>query len=145
MKVSCPCHGTEAIVYITYLFMVSPVILRNSTFVILSFGELDGSHFGCSFPSWLPYLSALYSFGHTILIIRKLFKFFWYPDNCKCMHYYFWLISSLCKYRDIQASSVLLDDKFEVRLGSLGEICTQQSAGSQSFFSRILKSSRWDF
>ncbi|CAD6206841.1 unnamed protein product [Miscanthus lutarioriparius] len=45
-------------------------------------------------------------------------------------------------HRDIQASSVLLDDKFEVHLGSLGEICTQQSAGSQSFFSRILRSSR---
>ncbi|CAD6214783.1 unnamed protein product [Miscanthus lutarioriparius] len=45
-------------------------------------------------------------------------------------------------HRDIQASSVLLDDNFEVRLGSLGEICTQQSAGSQSFFSRILRSSR---
>ncbi|KAJ1293401.1 hypothetical protein BS78_01G065200 [Paspalum vaginatum] len=45
-------------------------------------------------------------------------------------------------HRDIQASSVLLDDKFEVRLGSLSEICTQQSEGSQSFFSRILRSSR---
>ncbi|WVZ60725.1 hypothetical protein U9M48_010709 [Paspalum notatum var. saurae] len=44
-------------------------------------------------------------------------------------------------HRDIQASSVLLDDKFEVRLGSLSEICTQQSEGSQSFFSRILRSS----
>lgn len=45
-------------------------------------------------------------------------------------------------HRDIQASSVLLEDKFEVCLGSLSEICTQQSAGSQSFFSRILRSSK---
>ncbi|TVU44792.1 hypothetical protein EJB05_04248, partial [Eragrostis curvula] len=45
-------------------------------------------------------------------------------------------------HRDIQSSSVLLDDKFEVCLGSLSEMCTQQSEGSQSFFSRILRSSR---
>ncbi|KAK3149198.1 hypothetical protein QOZ80_3AG0214210 [Eleusine coracana subsp. coracana] len=45
-------------------------------------------------------------------------------------------------HRDIQASSVLLGDKFDVCLGSLGEICIQQSEGSQSFFSRILRSSR---
>ncbi|KAK3145931.1 hypothetical protein QOZ80_3BG0259360 [Eleusine coracana subsp. coracana] len=45
-------------------------------------------------------------------------------------------------HRDIQASSVLLDDKFDVCLGSFGEICIQQSEGSQSFFSRILRSSR---
>ncbi|XP_062214475.1 probable LRR receptor-like serine/threonine-protein kinase At2g16250 [Phragmites australis] len=45
-------------------------------------------------------------------------------------------------HRDIQASSVLLDDKFEVRLGSLSEICPQQNEGSQSFFSRILRSSK---
>ncbi|KAL6636844.1 hypothetical protein ACP70R_024416 [Stipagrostis hirtigluma subsp. patula] len=45
-------------------------------------------------------------------------------------------------HRDIQASSVLLDDKFEVRLGSLSEICARQNEGSQSFFSRILRSSK---
>ncbi|KAK3126325.1 hypothetical protein QOZ80_7AG0554910 [Eleusine coracana subsp. coracana] len=45
-------------------------------------------------------------------------------------------------HRDIQASSVLLDDKFEVRLGSMSEICAQQSGGSQSVFSRILRSSK---
>ncbi|XP_062189412.1 probable LRR receptor-like serine/threonine-protein kinase At2g16250 isoform X2 [Phragmites australis] len=44
-------------------------------------------------------------------------------------------------HRDIQASSVLLDDKFEVRLGSMSDICTQQSGGSQNVFSRILRSS----
>ncbi|KAF8709954.1 hypothetical protein HU200_029674 [Digitaria exilis] len=45
-------------------------------------------------------------------------------------------------YRDIQASSVLLDERFEVCLGSLSEICTQQTERSQSFFSRIWRSSK---
>ncbi|XP_047062882.1 probable LRR receptor-like serine/threonine-protein kinase At2g16250 [Lolium rigidum] len=45
-------------------------------------------------------------------------------------------------HRDIQASSVLLDDKFEVRLGSMSNICAQQSAGSQNVFTRILRSSK---
>ncbi|PVH63405.1 hypothetical protein PAHAL_2G021000 [Panicum hallii] len=46
-------------------------------------------------------------------------------------------------HRDIQASSVLLDDKYEVRLGSMSDICIQQSGGSQNVFSRILRSSNW--
>jgi hypothetical protein len=37
---------------------------------------------------------------------------------------------------------VLLDDKFEVHLGSLSKICIQQSEGSPSFFSRIFRSSK---
>uniref|UniRef100_J3MIF3 Protein kinase domain-containing protein n=2 Tax=Oryza brachyantha TaxID=4533 RepID=J3MIF3_ORYBR len=45
-------------------------------------------------------------------------------------------------HRDIQASSVLLDDKFEVRLGSMSDVCAQQSGGSQNVFSRLLRSSR---
>ncbi|KAF8709951.1 hypothetical protein HU200_029671 [Digitaria exilis] len=45
-------------------------------------------------------------------------------------------------HRDIQASSVLLDERFEVCLGSLSEICTQQTERSQSFFSRIWRSSK---
>uniref|UniRef100_A0A0E0GJZ9 Protein kinase domain-containing protein n=1 Tax=Oryza nivara TaxID=4536 RepID=A0A0E0GJZ9_ORYNI len=45
-------------------------------------------------------------------------------------------------HRDIQATSVLLDDKFEVRLGSMSDVCAQQSGGSQSVFSRLLRSSR---
>ncbi|KAL5218818.1 hypothetical protein ABZP36_019502, partial [Zizania latifolia] len=45
-------------------------------------------------------------------------------------------------YRDIQASNVFLDDKFEVCLRSLTEVCTQQSEGSKSFFSRMLRSSK---
>ncbi|KAF8732326.1 hypothetical protein HU200_016311 [Digitaria exilis] len=47
-----------------------------------------------------------------------------------------------CNCRDIQASSVLLDDKYEVRLGSMSDICVQQSGGSQNVFSRILRSSK---
>ncbi|XP_010943126.1 probable LRR receptor-like serine/threonine-protein kinase At2g16250 [Elaeis guineensis] len=45
-------------------------------------------------------------------------------------------------HRDIQASSILLDDKFEVRLGSLSELCTQQGDGQQKVFTRILRSSQ---
>uniref|UniRef100_A0A0D9VZJ6 Protein kinase domain-containing protein n=1 Tax=Leersia perrieri TaxID=77586 RepID=A0A0D9VZJ6_9ORYZ len=45
-------------------------------------------------------------------------------------------------HRDVQASSVLLDDKYEVCLGSLSEVCTQQNEGSRSFFSRMLRSSK---
>ncbi|KAG1348092.1 putative LRR receptor-like serine/threonine-protein kinase [Cocos nucifera] len=44
-------------------------------------------------------------------------------------------------HRDIQASSILLDDKYEVRLGSLSEVCTQQGDGRQKAFTRILRSS----
>ena len=99
---------------------------------------IEVSHFGC-----------LIFLFYIVLVMQ-----FWISASCSssfdilitvsaCI-----IISDLClhcKCRDIQASSVLLDDNFEVRLGSLGEICTQQSAGSQSFFSRILRSSRWDF
>ncbi|RLN15871.1 hypothetical protein C2845_PM02G00140 [Panicum miliaceum] len=35
-------------------------------------------------------------------------------------------------HRDVQASSVLLDDKFDVRLGSLSEVCPQEGEGSPS-------------
>ncbi|XP_066393240.1 probable LRR receptor-like serine/threonine-protein kinase At2g16250 [Miscanthus floridulus] len=45
-------------------------------------------------------------------------------------------------HRDIQSSSVLLDDKYEVRLGSMSDICIQQSGGSQNVFTRILRSSK---
>ncbi|TYI49356.1 hypothetical protein E1A91_D12G029800v1 [Gossypium mustelinum] len=42
-------------------------------------------------------------------------------------------------HRDIQASSILLDDKFEVRLGSLSEVCAQESDGHQNRISRLLR------
>ncbi|XP_017226330.1 probable LRR receptor-like serine/threonine-protein kinase At2g16250 [Daucus carota subsp. sativus] len=42
-------------------------------------------------------------------------------------------------HRDIQASSILLDDKFEVRLGSLSEICAQEGETSQSKITRLLR------
>ncbi|XWS40045.1 hypothetical protein CRYUN_Cryun18bG0106900 [Craigia yunnanensis] len=35
-------------------------------------------------------------------------------------------------HRDVQASSILLDDKFEVRLGSLSEVCSQEGDGHQN-------------
>lgn len=54
-----------------------------------------------------------------------------------CRHLFF---SYGC--RDVQASSILLDDKYEVRLGSLSEVCTQQGDGQQTVFTRMLRSSQ---
>lgn len=42
-------------------------------------------------------------------------------------------------HRDVQASSVLLDDKFEVRLGSLNEVCAQEGDTHQNRISRLLR------
>ncbi|KAJ8767247.1 hypothetical protein K2173_013644 [Erythroxylum novogranatense] len=42
-------------------------------------------------------------------------------------------------HRDVQASSILLDDKFEVRLGSLSEVCTQEGDTHQSKITRLLR------
>ncbi|XP_059458491.1 probable LRR receptor-like serine/threonine-protein kinase At2g16250 [Corylus avellana] len=42
-------------------------------------------------------------------------------------------------HRDVQASSILLDDKFEVRLGSLSEVCAQEGDAHQSRITRLLR------
>ncbi|KAM7274020.1 hypothetical protein ACFE04_028684 [Oxalis oulophora] len=42
-------------------------------------------------------------------------------------------------HRDVQASSILLDDKFEVRLGSLSEVCVQEGEAHQGVISRFLR------
>lgn len=42
-------------------------------------------------------------------------------------------------HRDVQASSVLLDDKFDVRLGSLSEVCPQEGEGHQSVITKLLR------
>ncbi|KAG6709508.1 hypothetical protein I3842_06G135900 [Carya illinoinensis] len=42
-------------------------------------------------------------------------------------------------HRDVQASSILLDDKFEVRLGSLREVCTQEGDTHQNRITRLLR------
>ncbi|RAL39706.1 hypothetical protein DM860_003239 [Cuscuta australis] len=42
-------------------------------------------------------------------------------------------------HRDVQSSSILLDDKFEVRLGSLSEVCAQEADPHQSRISRFLR------
>ncbi|KAL5788582.1 hypothetical protein ACOSP7_005531 [Xanthoceras sorbifolium] len=42
-------------------------------------------------------------------------------------------------HRDVQASSILLDDKFEVRLGSLSEVCAQEGDTHQSRITRFLR------
>ncbi|XP_021285108.1 probable LRR receptor-like serine/threonine-protein kinase At2g16250 [Herrania umbratica] len=41
-------------------------------------------------------------------------------------------------HRDIQASSILLDDKFEVRLGSLSEVHSQEGDTHQNMLTRLL-------
>lgn len=41
--------------------------------------------------------------------------------------------------RDVQASSILLDDKFEVRLGSLSEVCTQEGDNHPNRISKLLR------
>ncbi|CAN6682682.1 unnamed protein product [Malus baccata var. baccata] len=42
-------------------------------------------------------------------------------------------------HRDVQASSILLDDKFEVRLGSLSEVRVQEGDGNQNVITRLLR------
>ncbi|CAK9142555.1 unnamed protein product [Ilex paraguariensis] len=42
-------------------------------------------------------------------------------------------------HRDVQASSILLDDKFEVRLGSLSEVCAQEGENHQNRITRLLR------
>ncbi|KAJ9135519.1 hypothetical protein P3X46_032697 [Hevea brasiliensis] len=41
--------------------------------------------------------------------------------------------------QDVQASSILLDDKFEVRLGSLSEVCPQDGDTHQNRITRLLR------
>ncbi|GFY86165.1 leucine-rich repeat protein kinase family protein [Actinidia rufa] len=42
-------------------------------------------------------------------------------------------------HRDIQASSILLDDKYEVRLGSLSEVHAQEGDNHQNVITRLLR------
>ncbi|XP_004289675.1 PREDICTED: probable LRR receptor-like serine/threonine-protein kinase At2g16250 [Fragaria vesca subsp. vesca] len=42
-------------------------------------------------------------------------------------------------HRDVQASSILLDDKFEVRLGSLSDVCAQEGDTHHSRITRLLR------
>nr|XP_043615327.1 probable LRR receptor-like serine/threonine-protein kinase At2g16250 [Erigeron canadensis] len=42
-------------------------------------------------------------------------------------------------HRDIQASSILLDDKYEVRLGSLSEVCVQGVDNNPNVITRLLR------
>ncbi|OMP05203.1 hypothetical protein CCACVL1_02007 [Corchorus capsularis] len=48
-------------------------------------------------------------------------------------------LQSIKKEADVQASSILLDDKFEVRLGSLSEVCAQEGDGHQNRITRLLR------
>ncbi|PWA77216.1 Concanavalin A-like lectin/glucanase, subgroup [Artemisia annua] len=42
-------------------------------------------------------------------------------------------------HRDVRASSILLDDKYEVRLGSLSEVCTQEEESHSHWITRLLR------
>ncbi|KAI3448033.1 hypothetical protein Pfo_004698 [Paulownia fortunei] len=42
-------------------------------------------------------------------------------------------------HRDVQASSILLDDKYEVRLGSLSEVCAQEGDSHQNRITKLLR------
>ncbi|KAK9054369.1 hypothetical protein SSX86_025447 [Deinandra increscens subsp. villosa] len=42
-------------------------------------------------------------------------------------------------HRDIQASSILLDDKYDVRLGSLSEVCAQEVDNNQNVITKLLR------
>ncbi|KAE8698647.1 putative LRR receptor-like serine/threonine-protein kinase [Hibiscus syriacus] len=42
-------------------------------------------------------------------------------------------------HRDVQASSILLDDKFEVRMGSLSEVCAHEGDGHQNRITQLLR------
>ncbi|XP_051136703.1 probable LRR receptor-like serine/threonine-protein kinase At2g16250 [Andrographis paniculata] len=42
-------------------------------------------------------------------------------------------------HRDVQASSILLDDRYEVRLGSLGGVCAQEGDSHQNRITRLLR------
>lgn len=58
--------------------------------------------------------------------------------------FYLWGANGNCVilllvFRDVQASSILLDDKFEVRLGSLSEAHAQEGDGNQNVITRFLK------
>ncbi|WMV57007.1 hypothetical protein MTR67_050392 [Solanum verrucosum] len=44
-------------------------------------------------------------------------------------------------HRDVQASSILLDDKFEVRLGSLSDVCTQEG-DSQNLITKFFRTTK---
>ncbi|ESQ53184.1 hypothetical protein EUTSA_v100244350mg, partial [Eutrema salsugineum] len=45
-------------------------------------------------------------------------------------------------HRDVQASSILLDDKFEVRLGSFSRACHQENSGRPRKIARLLRLSQ---
>ncbi|KZV53375.1 lrr receptor protein kinase [Dorcoceras hygrometricum] len=42
-------------------------------------------------------------------------------------------------HRDVHASSILLDDKFEVRLGSLSKVCAQEGDAHQNRITKLLR------
>jgi hypothetical protein len=75
-----------------------------------------------------------------LTLICKDHEFTTFNDFCSCCFIIIVtvvLISSVICHRDVQASSVLLDDKFEVRLGSLSDVCPQEGEGHQNSFKKL--------
>jgi hypothetical protein len=52
-------------------------------------------------------------------------------------HLFIHLLCLTC--RDIQARSILLDDKYDVWLGSLSEVCAQGVDNNQNVIARLLQ------
>lgn len=70
---------------------------------------------------------------HTISLLIALFRSIMPSGvNTKCNH----IVDGL---RDVQASSILLDDKFEVRLGSLSEVHSQEGDSHPKALTRFLR------
>jgi len=82
------------------------------------------------------WLSQFYMATQRILTAEAFFSKI---NKLDAMQMRYWLILSVIYYRDVQASSVLLDDKFDVRLGSLSEVCPQEGEGRQNVITKLLR------
>ncbi|KAL3580643.1 hypothetical protein D5086_018478 [Populus alba] len=60
-------------------------------------------------------------------------------EDVSSLNFLFVPVSEFPCIIDVQASSILLDDKFEVRLGSLSEVCTQEGDTHHSRITRFLR------
>ncbi|CAL5387514.1 unnamed protein product [Camellia sinensis] len=92
--------------------------------------------------SWIqsyPLLSSSLSVGAN-LIVRGIF---WQHTrrvaHCRYVFKFNDVVRRSVQLGHVQASSILLDDKFEVRLGSLSEVCAQEGENHQSKITRLLR------
>ncbi|CAL5333607.1 unnamed protein product [Camellia sinensis] len=92
--------------------------------------------------SWIqsyPLLSSSLSVSAN-LIVRGIF---WQHTrrvaHCRYVFKFDDVVRRSVQLGHVQASSILLDDKFEVRLGSLSEVCAQEGENHQSKITRLLR------